>query len=231
MTYADSITLLMAFFVMMFSISKLDHKKFIEITSAIEKELGHKDPGTELSPSMGAKAEQIDESAEESKQTAAELNSKMEEMRDFMATLKTEGIMLEQRPSGFEIELSSKLLYVSGSAELRKEVKGVLGNVGNLLKGLEKDEYQIEVQGHTDSAPISSSRYASNWELSAARATGVVRFFIDQGMSSSQLRAIAFADTQPKMELANPNDPAAAEVAALNRRVVIRVTYTGDDLP
>jgi len=231
MTYADSITLLMAFFVMMFSISKLDHEKFIEITTAIEKELGHRDPGTQMSPNQGADAERVDQSENEAAKTAAEIDSKMEELRDFMTTLKTEGIMLEQQPSGFEIELSSKLLYVSGSAELRKEVRGVLTNVGNMLKGLETDEYQIEIQGHTDSAPINSSRYASNWELSAARATGVVRFFIDQGMSSSQLRAIAFADTQPKMQLANPNEPGAADVAALNRRVVIRVTYVGDDLP
>lgn len=228
MTYADSITLLMAFFVMLFSISKLDHKKFIEITAAIEKELGQREPGTKLSPNTGGVEADVDEPVDEVTDTTDELQQKVEEMEAFTESLQMEGILVERRATGFEIELSSQLLYVSGSAELRKEVKGVLTDVGGLLKGLEPDAFSIEVQGHTDSTPIRSSQYASNWELSAARATGVVRFFIEQGLESSQLRATAFADTQPKKELAFADDPRAEEVAAMNRRVVIRVTLQDD---
>ena len=132
---------------------------------------------------------------------------------------------------GFEIELNAKLLYASGSAELRKGVRGTLSKVGEQLMEFGEDECLIEVQGHTDSAPISSGRYTSNWELSAARATGVVRFFIDQGLPPSHLRAIAFADTQPKVMPGDEGVPDVKTADAINRRVVIRVTYLGDRQP
>ena len=218
MTYADSITLLMAFFVMLFSISKLDHEKFVEITTAIEKELGHREPGEDLAPSATAPAE---DTQEETKNPASE--GEFEALESFMNTLDSEGVVLHSRPKGFEIELDSTLLYSSGSAELRDAVQGTLSDVGEKLKAFGEDEFEIEVQGHTDSAPINSARYASNWELSAARATGVVRFFIQNGLPSTQLRASAFADTQPK----ETDGVVAAQDDAVNRRVVIRVTFLG----
>ena len=200
MTYADSITLLMAFFVMLFSISQLDHEKFIEITEAIEKELGQRDPGERLSPSASSSSEEESEDSEnETSDEDSFAQSDLVALNDLMSSLDSEGAMVQARPKGFEIELNAKLLYASGSAELRKGVRGTLSKVGEQLMEFGEDECLIEVQGHTDSAPISSGRYASNWELSAARATGVVRFFIDQGLPPSQLRAIAFSDTQPKV--------------------------------
>jgi chemotaxis protein MotB len=138
-----------------------------------------------------------------------------------MNNLDSDGVVLHSRPKGFEIELDSALLYASGSAELRGDVQGTLSQVGERLKAFGEDEFEIEVQGHTDSAPINSARYASNWELSAARATGVVRFFIESGLPSTQLRASAFADTHPKKVKGIDK----VQGHAANRRVVIRVSY------
>ena len=82
---------------------------------------------------------------------------------------------------------------------------------------LADNEYAIEVEGHTDNAPISTARFPSNWELSSARASSVVRLFIEQGIVAKRLRAVGAADNQPVL----PND--TAEGRARNRRVTITV--------
>ncbi len=231
MTYADSITLLMAFFVMLFSISQLDQERFVEVTNAIERELGHRDPGTVAAPNEASpeESEETDPVEETKGQVGQEVEipaEDLEAMQELMESLTTDGITLHETKSGFEIELDSKLLYVSGSAEIRKEVMPLLSRVGDQLKRVSTEFARIDVQGHTDSTPITSTRYASNWELSAARATGVVRFLITKGVRPNQISASAFADTQPRAVSYGRGDrKLQAMAAAANRRVVIRVDY------
>jgi chemotaxis protein MotB len=111
------------------------------------------------------------------------------------------------------IAIGEKVLFAPGQAELSEIGKRAIAKLAPTLKDLSG---QIAVEGHTDDVPISSARFASNWELSAARATAVLRTLIDLGVPAARLRAIAFADTRP----AQPGP----EGRAANRRVTLTIT-------
>ncbi len=121
------------------------------------------------------------------------------------------------------LEMSSAAFFDSGSATLSKAGEAILRDIAVKLGAEEFRDYQITVEGHTDDAPISTVRFPSNWELSTARASAVVHFFLDAGIPAHKLRAAGYADTFPKA----PNRDAAGnpipQNQALNRRVVIRL--------
>ena len=85
------------------------------------------------------------------------------------------------------------------------------------------DNINIDVEGHSDNVPINTRQYPSNWELSARRATNVVRFLIKQGIEENKLRAVAYAHTQPKLPNNSQSGQALLENQAVNRRVVLYV--------
>jgi chemotaxis protein MotB len=126
-------------------------------------------------------------------------------------------IAVSEVKEGVEIAINAKVLFNSGDAHLLPESLDVLGQVARVLAG--HSAQNILVEGHTDSVPISTSKYESNWELSAARAGAVVRFFVDKGIEPRRLAAIGRADTVPLVI----GDDAAARAA--NRRVTILVQY------
>jgi chemotaxis protein MotB len=109
--------------------------------------------------------------------------------------------------------LTDKLLFDSGQATLQHDGLPLLGEVAQLLN-LDKS-HPITVEGHTDNVPIATSQFPSNWELSTARATTVVRFLISRGVNASRLGAVGYADLHP---LASNATPAGR---AENRRVEI----------
>jgi chemotaxis protein MotB len=116
-----------------------------------------------------------------------------------------------------EIAINAKVLFNSGDARLLPESFGVLDQIGKVLR--ERARNNVLVEGHTDSLPISTAKYESNWELSSARAGAVVRFFADKGIEAHRMAAIGRADNFP---LVIGNDAAAN---AANRRVTILVEY------
>jgi len=128
-------------------------------------------------------------------------------------------------------QFSSAAFFASGSATLSDSGQSILGGLLERLQSSEFAAYRITVEGHTDDEPISSAQFPSNWELSAARAAAVVRFFVGHRISAQRLRAAGYADTHPLA----PNRDAAgdpiAENQAKNRRVVIeleKVDHEGD---
>jgi chemotaxis protein MotB len=116
---------------------------------------------------------------------------------------------------GVEIGINAKILFNAGDATLLPESRDVLGRIADALR--EAHAGNILVEGHTDSTPISNARYASNWELSSARAGAVVRYLVERGIEPHRLAAIGRADNYP---LVAGNDPASR---ALNRRVTLIV--------
>lgn len=118
---------------------------------------------------------------------------------------------------GMEIGINAKVLFNAGDAALLPESFGVLSRVASVLAQVPNGN--ILVEGHTDSTPIANARYASNWELSSARAGAVVRYLVERGVEPHRLAAIGRADNFPLVAGA---DPASR---ALNRRVTIVVQY------
>ncbi|APA85410.1 OmpA family protein [Paraburkholderia sprentiae WSM5005] len=126
-------------------------------------------------------------------------------------------ITVTEVPHGVEIAVNAKILFNAGDARLLPDSFEVLNQIAQVLQ---KDSTgNVLVEGHTDSVPISTAKYASNWELSSARAGAVVRYLVERGIEPHRLAAIGRADNFPLIA----GDDAAARAA--NRRVAIVVQY------
>lgn len=127
---------------------------------------------------------------------------------------------VEVTPDGLAIRLEDSILFPSGVAELTAAGKVLVDKVSKLLQTL-PERFRVRVEGHTDDQPISTERFASNWELSAARAIEVRGELNRSGFPDKRLAISAYADTQlPEVE-----GIALGELRARARRVVIRVHY------
>jgi len=198
-TYADAITLLMAFFVMLLNFSKIDIPKFEAVAAGIAKEIGMT--------------------------VTASPTKKLElDLKAVMFTMQADQAMdVGTDEQGVVMELASSQFYKPGSADIRPEAVAVLKKLGQTLAAPFYRSFVIEAEGHTDDDPISTARYPSNWELSAGRAASVVRFFISEGMDAKRMKASGFAETRPKKPNRDAKGTPIPENQAQNRRVVIRV--------
>jgi chemotaxis protein MotB len=230
---ADMMTLLMVTFLMMFAISNLDLKKFQTFKEAFAKGTGTSLPslpGTGVPQVGDAYTEPVaikdgDPTPVASAWTAntggTVMDAKeLEKIKDALNKKFDEaglGDKVEAKidKRGVVIYVTSALLFASGEAEVTAQGTALLDKVAPILKKAGND---LVVEGHTDSRPITSAVYPSNWELSAARATAVVRQLIDKdGIARKRLSMAGYADTRPRQDL--PTEHAFA----LNRRVEIIV--------
>jgi chemotaxis protein MotB len=199
-TYADAITLLMAFFVMLLSVSKIDVAKYEQVAMGITKEIGG--------------------SAIVTTNQLIKLD-----LQDVIYSMQADqAVNVGTDDRGVVLELASSAFYKPGSADIRDEASPVLEGIGRTLLAPRYNGFLVEVEGHTDDEPISTARFPSNWELSAGRATRVVRFLAEQGMSTERLKATGYADTRPKLPNRDAEGTAIRENQAANRRVIIRLT-------
>lgn len=121
-------------------------------------------------------------------------NAAEQRLMESLEALQTQGVEVIAADDGITIRLAEGLLFTSGQAELTAEGLLLLEELEDFLLLFEG---QISVEGHTDSFPIRSDRFASNWELSAARAIAVVQFLAEGALSADRLRAVGYAATQP----------------------------------
>ena len=121
------------------------------------------------------------------------------------------------------MQMSSSAFFTSGSATLTEEGKKILANEVEILKSPKYHGYVITIEGHTDDTPVNTSEFHSNWELSSARASAVVHFFLDQGIEPFKLRAAGYADTFPRVPNHDAHGNPIPENQAKNRRVVIKL--------
>jgi flagellar motor protein MotB len=121
------------------------------------------------------------------------------------------------------LEMRSTAFFASGSATLSDAGKAILQGLLPRLTAALAEGYRIKVEGHTDDTPIDTPQFPSNWELSTARASAVVHFFLEQGIPAERLRAVGYADTEPKLpDRDAAGNPIPANQAE-NRRVVIKL--------
>ncbi len=245
MTYADTITLLLCFFVLFASASisqkkntpKTDKVQKVELPGQgpkpIEAHLDSSGPGEAIKPESSdpVKEETAEKSAAPEPMGEATVDKTSEQVQpeaslpEIVDNLKAQGAAnFEERGDRItSLEISSAAFFDSGSAILSPAGRMILHGVAGNLKAEKFKDYQVTVEGHTDDAPISTSLFPSNWELSTARAAAVVRFFLEEGIAAQKLRAAGYSDSFPKVSNRDANGRAIPENQAQNRRVVIKL--------
>ena len=197
-TYADSITLLLCFFVILLSVSEPNMDKFEAVTEGFASGF-------------------VQDMIELPFKTIYE---------DFQLIIEDNAVELqvaaEYTDEGVRLDISSSTLFESNSAQLRKEAAPLLQQMALSILETTLEDYRVEIEGHTDDVPIRGSNiYPTNWELSAVRAARVARFVIDQGVEPNRVKATAFSDTQPKVPNLDASGNPIPENRELNRRVII----------
>jgi len=226
-SYADFITLLFAFFTTLYAISTVDARKLNAVVESMQAAFASDPVATRADRTAGTGGVPARIALPVPPPTpggtrrdanAAEVLS----VRDVQARLgqrlerqiRGGAVDLEIDPRGLVISIREAGSFATGSAELSAvaevllaEIAATLTEVGNLVR----------VEGHTDDVPIHTERYRSNWELSTARATRVVAYLIEQGLSPERLSAAGYGEFHPRV--ANDSDPGRAR----NRRTDVVV--------
>lgn len=201
-SYADLITTLMVLFLALY-VLQLAKTRELEVRALEHHAVAEAPSAAGSQPSHAATS-----AADASKQRLLALLEPLQDNRQ---------ITISHAVQGIEIAINAKVLFNSGDARLLPESSAVLEQIARVLR--DRSTNNILVEGHTDSVPISTAKYESNWELSSARAGAVVRFFAEKGIEAHRMAAIGRADNFPLVI----GDDAAARAA--NRRVTILVEY------
>jgi len=221
-SYADFITLLFAFFVVMYASSQTDKGKIGKLAIAIEA--AFRDLGIFSLPSSKVPPKQVGPTQEglptvtalREPSTVSNLAKLQNELAQQLASeIKRGEVAIKVGREGLVVSLREVGFFDSGSADVKLKSEPSVARIAQVLKhGL----YLIRIEGHTDNVPIHTERFASNWELSTSRATEMAKLFITRyEFPPERLSAAGFAEFHP----AAPND--TPEGRALNRRVDIVV--------
>ncbi len=202
-TYADMITLLMCFFVIMYSASEPSQSKWEQLKGGIESDVMNVENPTPLADLYNALEAKYDNPKNDNPDLTIDFESK-----------------------GIVISMGSGSLFESGEAKLKPEGMGIVNSLGKELgERLKIYSLIIDVEGHTDDVPINTFKFPSNWELSSSRSASVVKEFTDLGLNNKIVRAIGHADSFPLKPNRDDSGVAIAANMALNRRVDVIVHY------
>jgi len=233
-SYADFITLLFAFFVVMYAISSVNQGKYSQLTSSMGTAFSGDSPSDMQSNNIkkGRGAESKLQGQQKSFIKPLPLshlyNEKLRRERESMTNmgidlsntlspLISEGkVRVVQNNRGIRIDIHDSLLFTPGSAELANAATDIMREIALVIKD---NQRLIQVEGHTDNIPIHNAAFFSNWELSAVRASSVVRMLSEDGIADERLSALGFGSVQPISE----NDTPLGR--AKNRRVSIMILY------
>jgi chemotaxis protein MotB len=226
-SYADFITLLFAFFVVMYAISSVNLSKYNALTNAMGSAFTGNNP-------QSIQVNKIEVKPQPEKTIIKPLplsylyQEKLRREREYMARVGVElsnklsnliqdgKVQVMQNNRGVRIDISDSVLFTSGSADIAEDAIDMLNEIAMILNS---NPRFIQVEGHTDNTPIHNQLFYSNWELSAVRATTVVRLLNQAGIAANRLSAIGYGDTQPL----SSSDTEFGR--AKNRRVSIMILY------
>jgi chemotaxis protein MotB len=225
-SYADFITLLFAFFVVMYALSSVNEGKYRVLSDSMVSAFRNAPiptsgqmPMLTPTPPMTTRPTIVNnkEKAQEAvKQKQREkMRNVAKDILDVMAPLIAAGkVRVLETSRGVTIEINDSILFSPGQALLQPTLIKAMSAIADLLAA---SDFPITIEGHTDNVPINTAQFPSNWELSAVRATTVLRLFNDAGVAAERLTAIGYADTRP----VEPN--LLADGRARNRRVSILI--------
>jgi len=231
-SYADFITLLFAFFVVMYALSSINEGKYRVLSSALMSAFGRApvapiqaeaQPIAQPLPPIQRKLSPAAQRGSEALRREKEkLTRVARDILAVMAPLVEQGkVRVTQTSRGVNVEINASVLFAPGDARLSEASSQALTAVAGVLKD---DDHEIQVEGHTDGVPIRNALFPSNWELSAVRASTVVRLFIDNGVAERRLTAVGHGPTRPVAS----ND--TAEGRLRNRRVSVMILSSLPDV-
>lgn len=216
-TFSDAMTLLMVFFILLFSMSTIDEKKEAQLTTAFNKVFngGGDNPIHGDSAGDDILMNKDDQEVEQEK-IQLEQKSLLNLLNDIINEKGLQDYVYAQIVErGVSVVLVDSLLFQSGRADLKFESKEVLEDIAGVLNEIEN---QVIIEGHTDNLPINTYLFSSNWELSTARAVVVTRFLVENAnVNPSRISAQGYGEFRPIA----PND--TAENKSKNRRVNILI--------
>lgn len=239
-SYADFITLLFAFFVVMYAISSVNENKYRllsgSLVNAFKRNVSEvkqsaaiiplpaetdiePDPEPEETPKpsliQAGKVPNVDEQETERLIRQQKMRVMANDIMHVLAPLVEDGsVSVTQSVQGIAIEINARVLFSPGHAQLAENSIQTLRAVAAVVRG---HEHEIHVEGHTDNIPIHTLHFPSNWELSTARASSVVRLFIENGVNPQRLTALGYGENRQVTSNETP------EGRARNRRVTIMI--------
>ncbi len=240
-SYADFITLLFAFFVVMYSVSSVNEAKYKSLGASLGSAFSTKktqatSTGSDITAEAEAEAEAfknlpekknnqpLDKASKEEidrkRQLSEEILKERRQLNKVSELLKeTLHVVIEEKlvevinnDYWISLQMNSELLFLSGDSELSKKALPILEKITDVINEMQN---AINIEGHTDNIPISNIKFRSNWDLSAARASSVVMEFEQLGISPTRLSAIGYGEFHPVA------DNVTEEGRFKNRRVVL----------
>ncbi|MCJ8298731.1 MAG: OmpA family protein [Pseudomonadales bacterium] len=233
-TFADLMTLLLVFFVLLFSISTLEEDIYVKTIESVKTALKGTGAGTiedpfsiktetgtvptdSTDPSVETGDKQQAPTVEElpviitpfnpappQPQTSREDQQKSQDLARVSqsvsqlmksATAKGQAKTYQETEGKIVISVRGDLFFAAGSAQFNREAMPIMDGIGNILR--KNTQFNLAIGGHTDNVPISTNRYPSNWELSAIRATSVLRYFVRGGMRPDRVTATGYGESMP----------------------------------
>lgn len=239
LTYADMMTLLVAFFIMMYAMSIMNQAKFQQLAISVRSGFGGSitsgaptiiqqgggitgapsivSNSRETSPQIPAPQDSLITAMQRNiqvRQDTDRLDHAQKVMQDYIQRHQLQNVMQVKRDErGLIVTvMTDKMLFAAGDADLRPAEMGLLDKVAQVIRTVPN---HVRVEGHTDNLPIHTVRFPSNWELSAVRATTVLRYFESRQIPANRLEAAGYADQHPVV----PNDTDLHR--GMNRRVEV----------
>jgi len=222
-TFADMMSLLLTFFILLLSFAEMDIVKFKDAMGSINQALGVTSGGTGLmqsnsSPIAMEKPMATSMARSDAKPTNEAIMEELEALIHEKAM--EEEVDVEDTSRGVVLKVQGKMFFNGGTAELKQESNEVLNKIAGLMK---KYPNNVSIEGHTDNVPISGGRYSSNWELSTARAFSALKYLQEYAdVDIKKIHIAGFGSTHP---LASNDTP---EGRSKNRRVEF-VFYSKND--
>jgi chemotaxis protein MotB len=205
-SYLDIITIVLGFLIILLSVSQI-----------------RKSSLPSLSTLFGKKSDESEFVTTPIDEIKTELDSLLRDQIDLG------NIEIERDLNDLLVRFRGDDLYLSGGTQLEPKGQLIVEEVLNAFQQIDRNDFNIDVEGHTDNVPIRSSSFPSNWELSTARASNVVKYFRENGISEKRLKASGYADSRPIIQFDSLGYPFAAS-KDMNRRVVLRLYYTAENV-
>lgn len=217
-TFADMMTLILTFFVLLYSMSKMEVEKFKMVMTSVQSSLGEYAPAIDRLKISEAEDQQEKKAEDEGpfidQAILEEMKSRgmLKEIQDFITKKGLDKhIIASVENTNIILRVKDAVLFPSGRADLSEDGRPLLNGIIAIIQ--KYFDFRVSIAGHTDNVPISTVQFPSNWELSAVRATTVLRYLIQGGVDMNRLTATGYGELMPLV----PND--SVENRALNRRV------------